>query len=99
MEIFDIELTLKQSATAFYGNDHTLGGYLLKGCLRRLSLLPLNIAQATYLNKVVATMNEMIKRYDYTGLADIIHFELIQNFPEFESLLVQDSKNEDMLSI
>ena len=93
MENFDIELTLKQSAIAYYGNDHSLGGYLLKGCLRRLSLLPLNLQQATYLNETIAKLNEMVTKCNYTGLADVIHFELMQNFPDFASLLARDSAN------
>lgn len=95
MENFDIELALKQSALAYYGNDHTLAGYLQKGCLRRLSLLPLNLEQAAYLNNTIASMNTMVKACNYTGLADVIHFELIQNFPEFDSLLVQSEELAD----
>ncbi|MGY2572192.1 hypothetical protein [Vibrio sp. C8] len=93
MQDFDIEITLKQSATAYYGNDHTLGGYLLKGCLRRLSLLPLNLQQATYLNETIAKLNEIVKKCDFTGLADMIMFELIQNFPDFDSLLAQEAQD------
>ncbi len=87
MEQFDIKLALKHSALAYYGNDHSLGGYLLKGCLRRLSLMPLNVEQASYLNKIISVMNDTVKRCDYTALADLICFELIQNFPEFDNLL------------
>lgn len=93
MQDFDIEITLKQSATAYYGNDHTLGGYLLKGCLRRLSLLSLNIEQASYLNKVVTGLNDKVNKCDFTGLADMIMFELIQNFPDFDSLLAKETQD------
>ena len=93
MQDFDIDITLKPSATAYYGNDHNLGGFLLKGCLRRLSLLSLNISQATYLNKKITELNEKVNKCDYIGLADVIHFELIQNFPDFDSLLAKDTQN------
>ncbi len=87
MDSFDIETTLKQIAIAYYGNDHGLGSYLLKGCLRRLSLLPMNVEQAAYLNRSIAIINEMIKRADYVALADVISFELMQNYPDLDSLL------------
>ncbi len=93
MENFDIKLTLKQSAVAYYGNDHTLAGYLLKGCLRRLTLLPLSVEQAKYLNETIAKLNQMVNKSDFIGLADVIHFELMQNFPDFDSLLAKDTQN------
>ncbi len=93
MDNFDIELSLKQAAIAYFGNDHSLGGYLLKGCVRRLSLLPLNKEQVTYLNQAIATLNEMANNGDFTGLADVIHFELMQNFPDFDSLLAQETQD------
>ncbi|WP_165311088.1 hypothetical protein [Vibrio ziniensis] len=91
MNNFDIEETLTKAAVAYFGNDHNLGMYLLKGCLRRLSLLPLNAEQASYLATTISTINEMIKLNNFTGLADVIMFELIKNFPDFDSLLAQDS--------
>ncbi|NIY93968.1 hypothetical protein [Vibrio diazotrophicus] len=91
MNDFDIEETLRKAAVAYFGNDHNLGMYLLKGSLRRLSLLPLNIEQAKYLNEIIAKLNETASRCDYTGLADMIMFELIQNFPDFDSLLMTKS--------
>ncbi len=90
MQPFDIKSTLKNSALAYYSNDHGLAGYLLKGCLRSLSLLPLNNEQASYLNNVINDINQRVTRGDYTGLADVIMFELIQNFPDFDALLVAD---------
>lgn len=93
MKSFDIEETLRKSAEAYFGNDHNLGMYLLKGCLRRLSLLPLNAEQASYLATNISTINEMIKLSNFTALADMIMFELIQNFPDFDSLLAKDTQN------
>jgi len=93
MNSFDIETTLKQVAHAYYSNDHSLGGYLLNGCLRRLSLLPLNASQASYLTDMINKLGDTVNRHDYTGLADVIHFELIQNFPDFDSLSAQDNQN------
>ncbi len=87
MENFDLQESLKQSAIAYYRHEYNVASMLLKGCLRRLSLLPINGEQAAYLNSAITSINEAVERCDYTGLADIILFELIQNFPDFESLL------------
>ncbi len=87
MKDFDIDSTLKQAAIAYYRNDQILGSYLLKGCLRRISMLPLSETQQKYLNNTVTKLNGMSERCDYTALADTVHFELMQNFPDFSSLL------------
>lgn len=92
VDSFDIESNLKQSAVAYYRHEYNLASLLLKGCLRRLSLLPLNAEQANYLNRAIEKINATVKRCDYTGLADIIHFELIQEFPGFNSLLESGSE-------
>ncbi len=93
MNNFDIQSSLSQSAISYYRHEYNLGSTLLKGCLRRISLLSLNTEQAAYLNKTITTINETVKRSDYTGLADMIMFELIQNFPDFDSLLAKDTQN------
>ncbi len=87
MTDFDIQETLKQSAVAYYRADYELAGMLLKGCLRRLSLLPLEINQVEYLNQLVTQLNAIVQRYDYVALADVINYELIQNFPDIDTLL------------
>ncbi len=92
MDNFDIQSSLNQSAVSYYRHEYNLGSTLLKGCLRRISLLSLNTEQAAYLNKTITKINETAKRCDYTGLADIIMFELIQEFPDFDALLVADTE-------
>ncbi len=89
---FDIQETLKQSAIAYYRHEYNSATTLLKGCLRRLSLLPLNTEQRSYLEQAINNMNQTAERCDFTGLADIILFELIQNFPDFNTLF--DGNNE-----
>lgn len=93
MKFLDIENSLKQSAFAYYGNDHDLASYLLQGCLRQISLLNLNIKQATYLNIVIKDITDIANRCDFTRLADLIMFELVQNFPDFCSLVSPDTQN------
>ncbi len=93
MEQFDIELTLKTVAKAYYSNDHSLAVYLLNGCLRRLSMFPLNVDQTTYLTEMIHILTNTVNRHDYTALADIIQFELLQNFPDFDSLLAQETQD------
>jgi|GEM_PF-4738943 len=92
MQFLDIKETLKKSAVAYYGNDHDLASYLLQGCLRQMSLLPLNINQANYLNIMIKDITDIANRSDYTRLADVIMFEFIQNFPDFDTLLITDTK-------
>lgn len=92
---FDIQKTLHQSANAYFRHEYNSASTLLKGCLRRLSMLPLNAKQAEYLSKAIENINQMVKRCDYTGLADVIMFELIQNFPDFDSLLIADSQTDN----
>ncbi len=90
MASFDIQENLKQSAIAYYRHEYNSASILLKGCLRRLSFLPLNKVQAAYLTENIEAINAAVARCDYIGLADLIHFELMQNFPEFDSLLADD---------
>ncbi len=89
MEHIDIEQTLKATSQAYYSNDHGLAVYLLNGCLRHLSMLQLNIEQATYLTEIIKTLTDTVNRHDYTRLADIIEFEFLQNFPDFNGLNIK----------
>lgn len=90
MENFDLATSLKQSAVAYYRHEYNLASILLRGSIRRIAMLPLDVQQAAYLNNTIEKINSAVNRCDYIGLGDIVHFEFIQNFPNFESLIVQE---------
>ncbi len=78
--------SLAQAVNAYYQGDQATGDYLMNGCIKRLSFTQLSAHQLKYLNDKISQINQKREQEDYTGLADLLGYELVSDFPNLETI-------------